>query len=181
VAFLPGLQARLRGEAQEAVAAKARAAAAQGGEPFERVFLKTYGDLQLTHSIYIHEGRHVLDHDEFDRGTPLGSAELEFRAELSELEFAEIPKMPLITILSDVESATPHGLANRRIMEGLVAWIVAHPAAVAGYDPAVAPAEQIDKLSEAQIADIARSLDPYFKEHSDWPRAQPNAAVGPAG
>jgi hypothetical protein len=176
VAFLPGLQARLRREAQEAVAAKARAAAAQSGEPFERLFLKTYGELQLTHSIYIHEGRHVLDHDEFDHPFGLNSPELEYRAELSELEFAEFPKMPLITILSDVESATPHGVANRRIMEGLVAWIAAHPAAVAGYDPAVPPAEQIDRLSDAQIADIARGLDPYFKEHPDWARAQPAAA-----
>jgi len=175
LAFLPGLQARLRRQAQEAVAAKAHAEAAASGQPFERVFLKTYGDLQLTHSIYIHEGRHVLDHDEFDHPVGLGAPELEYRAELSELEFAEFPRMPLITILSDVESATPHGVANRRIMEGLTAWIVAHPDAVAGYDPAVPSAEQIDRLSDAQIADIARSLDPYFKDHPDWAVAAPAA------
>jgi hypothetical protein len=85
--------------------------------------------------------------------------------------------MPLVTILSDVESATPHGIANRRIMEGLVAWIEAHPAEVTGYDPAVPPAEQIDKLSDAQIADIARGLDPYFKEHPDQAPARPAAAT----
>lgn len=177
LAFLPGLQARLRREAQDEVAAKARAVAAASGEPFERVFLKTYGDLQLAHSIYIHEGRHVLDHDEFDHPFGLGGPELEYRAELSELEFAEFPRMPLITILSDVESATSHGVANRRIMEGLTAWMEAHPAAVAGFDPAVPAAAQIDRLSDAQIGEIARGLDPYFKEHPDWDRAQKASAA----
>jgi hypothetical protein len=167
VAFLPGLQARLKQQSQDQVAAKAAAAALRSGGPFDRVFLKTYWDLQLAHSIYIHEGRHVLDHDEFGGASTLGSAELEYRAELSELEFAEFPRLPLLTILSDVESATPHGVANRRVMEGLVGWMEAHAAAVAGFDPASPPAGQIDRLSDAQIGEIARTLDPYFKEHPE--------------
>jgi hypothetical protein len=172
LAFLPGLEARLKQQMQDQIGGKAREAAARSGEPFERVFLKTFWDLELAHSIYVHEGRHVLDHDEFDHTHPLGSAELEFRAELSELEFAEFPRLPLITILSDVESATAHGIANRRIMEGLVAGIEANPTAVAGLDPASPAAGQIDRLSDAQIAEIARGLDPYFKEHPDWDRAR---------
>ena len=176
LAFLPGLQARLKRQSQDQVAAKARAAAAASGGPFERVFLKTYAELQLAYSIYIHEGRHVLDHAEFGGLVALSSAELEYRAELSELEFAEVPRLPLLTILADVESATPHGVANRRIMEGLVAWIEANPAAVSGFDAASPPAGQIDRLSDAQIAEIARGLDPYFKDHPDGARAAPSPA-----
>lgn len=177
VAFLPGLKARLKQQVEGQIAAKAREAASRSGEPFDRVFLKTYWDLVLAHSIYIHEGRHVLDHAEFDRPSGMASAELEHRAELSELEFAEFPRLPLLTILADVESDTPHGIANRRIMEGLVAWIAANPAAVAGFDAASPTAAQIDKLSDAQFGEIAQGLDPYFKEHPDFDRGR-SAAGG---
>jgi hypothetical protein len=164
--FLPALQARLARESREQVAAKARAEAARSGAPYERTFLRTYWDAEIGHSIYIHEGRHALDHLEFNGLRSLSSPELEFRAKLSEIQLAEFPRMPLKTILSaDIGDDTAHGVADARIMEGLRAWIERHPGDVPGYDPAVPAAEQIDKLSDDQMRRIAHDLDPYFKEH----------------
>ncbi len=166
VIFLPALQARLNHEARDQVAAKAKADAVRTGQPYERTFLKLDWDAAVGHSIYIHEGRHALDHAEFQGPRALPGEELEFRAKLSEIELGEFPRMPLATILSgDIGDDTAHGKADARIMEGLAAWIEAHPSAVAAYDASVPAAEQIDKLSDEQLRAIAKSLDPYFKEH----------------
>jgi hypothetical protein len=164
--FLPALQARLSDEARDQMADAAKAEAARTGQRFERVFLKTYWDAEVGHSIYIHEGRHALDHQEFKAPHELGGAELEFRAKLSEIELARFPRMPLDNILSaDVGDDTAHGVADSRIMKGFADWIEAHKGDVKGYDPAVAAAEQIDKLSDDQMRAIAKGMDPYFKEH----------------
>lgn len=164
VAFLPALQRRLTHQGRDQVAAKARAAAARTGEPYERTFVKLYWDAMVGHSISIHEGRHALDHIQFQGIAALTSPELEFRAKLSELELAEFPRLPLATILSaDIGDDTAHGVADARIMEGLRAWIAAHPGEVPGFDPAVPAAEQIDKLTDAQIRAVAHDLDPQFR------------------
>ena len=163
VAFLPALQRRLTRQGRDQVAARARVQAQRTGEPYERTFVKVYWDAMVGHSISIHEGRHALDHIQFHGPATLTSAELEFRAKLSELELADLPRMPLAVILSaDIGDQTPHGVADTRIMEGLGAWIAAHPREVSGYDPKVPAAQQIDKLTDAQIRAIAHRLDPQF-------------------
>ncbi len=164
--YLPALQMRLQDEARDQMTAAAKAEAAKTGQPYERIFLKMYWDAEVGHSIYIHEGRHALDHQEFKGEHALQGPELEFRAKLSEIELATYPRMPLNNILSaDVGGDTAHGVADARIMTGLTDWIDAHKAEVAGYDPAAPAAEQIDKLSDDQMRTIAHGMDPYFKEH----------------
>jgi hypothetical protein len=166
--FLPALQTRLQDEARDQMAAAAKAEAAKTGQPFERIFLRMYWDAEVGHSIYIHEGRHALDHQEFKGLRTLAGAELEYRAKLSEIELATYPRMPLDNILSaDIGDNTAHGIADARIMTGLTDWIVAHKSEVAGYDPNVPAAEQIDKLSDDQMRAIAKTMDPYFTEHPD--------------
>ena len=164
--YLPALQLRLQDQARDQLAAAAKAEAAKTGQPFERIFLKMYWDAEVGHSIYIHEGRHALDHQEFKGDHVLQGPELEFRAKLSEIELATYPRMPLDNILSaDVGDNTAHGVADARIMAGFGAWIDAHKADVSGFDPAVPSIEQIDKLSDDQMRTIAHAMDPYFKEH----------------
>jgi hypothetical protein len=166
--YLPALQMRLQDQARDQLAAAAKAEAAKTGQPYERVFLKMYWDAEVGHSIYIHEGRHALDHQEFKGLRTLQGPELEFRAKLSEIELATFPRMPLNNILSaDVGDNTAHGVADARIMTGMADWITAHKGEVAGYDASVPAAEQIDKLSDDQMRKIAHDMDPYFKEHPD--------------
>ena len=164
--YLPGLRDRLARQVDDQVAADSRGEAARTGEPFEQVFLRRFWDAHVQHSIFVHEGRHALDHVEFTGLRSLTSPELEFRAKLSEIEFARYPRMPLESIFSaELGAATAHGEADARVMRGLVAWMDAHRGQVAGFDAAVPTAEQIDKLTDQQFRDIATSMDPYFKEH----------------
>jgi len=165
VAYLPGLQKRLIRQARDQVALRARAEARRTGQPFARAFAKTFWDAQVGHSIYIHEGRHALDHIQFTGAASLTSAELEFRAKLSELELAEFPRMALANILSaDIVSDTSHGVADTRVIQGIEDWMAAHPGEIAGYDAAAPSGPQIDKLSDAQLRTIARGLDPRLRE-----------------
>jgi hypothetical protein len=166
--YLPALQMRLQDEARDQLTAAAKAEAAKTGQPYERIFLKMYWDAEVGHSIYIHEGRHALDHQEYKGDHVLQGADLEFRAKLSEIELATYPRMPLDNILSaDIGDDTAHGVADARIMQGLSDWIDAHRGEVPGFDPAVPAAEQIDKLSDDQMRGIAKGMDPYFKEHPE--------------
>ncbi len=164
VAYLPGLQARLTRQSRERIAAAARAEAARSGQPYPRVFARLYWDAEVGHSIRLHEGRHSLDNFQFTGVSHLTSPELEFRAKLSELEMATYPRMPLSNILSsEIGSHSPHGEANTRIMTGYLRWMSAHKAQVAGFDPKVPVLEQLDKLTDQQIRDVAHDLDPQFQ------------------
>ncbi len=163
VAYLPGLQARLRGQAAAQVAEKARSEARRTGQPYARVYAKLYWDAEVGHSITAHEGRHSLDNQQFTGLSHLSSPELEYRAKLSELMLAEFPRMPLFNIQSsEIGSQTPHGQANTRVFEGYLHWMDAHRGEIAGFDPRVPTLEQLDKLTDAQIRAVARTLDPQF-------------------
>jgi hypothetical protein len=162
VAYLPGLAARLSKQADAQVAAKARAEADRSGQPYPRVYVKFYWDAVVGHSITAHEGRHSLDNLQFANPN-LPGAELEYRAKLSELMLAEFPRMPLSNIqTSEIGGSSPHGLANTRVFEGYLRWMDAHRGEIAGFDPGVPTLEQLDRLTDAQVRAVARTLDPQF-------------------
>jgi hypothetical protein len=115
----------------------------------------------LQHSIYIHEGRHVLDHASYRGLRSLDDAEQEYRAKLSELALADYPRLALSTISStQVGGDTEHGRANARILAAYRDWMQSNAASIAGFDPAPPALSQLDKLSDAQIRAVARALDP---------------------
>jgi hypothetical protein len=160
VAYLPGLSHRLETQANAQILARARTLAGGGGEAdLRRAFLQEDKRAVDQHSIFIHEGRHTLDHL---ADKTLTSTQLEYRAKLSELALADYPRLPLSAIDSDtIGTDTPHGNANSEIMKAFGAWVTAHAGEVAGYDPAVPALLQLDKLTDEQIRAIARSLDPW--------------------
>ncbi|MDO1557826.1 hypothetical protein Q0812_00100 [Brevundimonas sp. 2R-24] len=145
----PSVPARLRLQGIDAVAT---------AHPDRRGFLAAYWDAILGYSIFLHEGRHVLD-QRLDPAPP--ADQFEYRAKLTELGYSPHVRLPLATILSGVTGAdNPHAVGNRRVQEALTAWIEANPDEVAGYDPARPAVLQIDKLSDEQIRAVARALDP---------------------
>ncbi len=165
--FLPGLQTRLMSETRDAVAEAARAQARASGAAFERVFVKLYWDALLDQSILAHEGRHALDGVEYPGDRALDQPELEFRAKLSELELSHYPKLGLSGIMAlNIGDATPHGIANARVIGGLAAWMALHRGEIAGLDPAAPLLTQLDKLSDAQLRAAARSMDPEPANHA---------------
>lgn len=108
-------------------------------------------------SIWAHEGRHAID-KKYDHWT--SSAELEYRAKLSEVTLGPAPGKAAESIGAQVPATSPHGVADRRIGKGLTAWMTAHIGEIAAADPAKAMLTQVDKLTDDQLRSAFRSLDP---------------------
>jgi len=155
IAYLPGVDARLSRQAIEQIASRAGGSGAAG----RGAFLDEYERAVSQHSIFIHEGRHVLDQAS---GESLSPEELEYRAKLSELALADYPRLPLAGINGDtIGTDTPHGRANSRIIAAYAQWMAAHRDAIPGLDPKAPLLAQLDRLSDDQIRAVARSLDPW--------------------
>ncbi len=118
-------------------------------------------------SIWAHEGRHAIDKTIFHISD---SPELEFRAKLSEVALAPSPRM-LGSILRPVGGTSAHGVANKKILEGVTEWMVNHAAEIHGFDSSHPALPQLDLLSDAQLRAAFRSLDPLATQspetHSD--------------
>lgn len=159
IAFLPGVRSRLRLGGIDALAAQVRRSL-RPGDSFEIAFKKAYLDASVASSITAHEGRHVLDQATYKSACELANEELEYRAKLSEIRFAPSPRLALSSIYGPLFGGTSgHGIANKRLMTAFAEWIEANRRQVAGYDPALTPLEQLDKLSDAQFQEVATALD----------------------
>jgi hypothetical protein len=126
--------------------------------------LAEYWRINVDQSIFLHEGRHVLDQAAAKAaGVEAVSDDLEFTAKLSELRLGEIPKMSLMQIDGElVGGDSSHGRANARVMTGIRDWMQAHGGEIAGYDPAQPALLQVEKLTDAQIRAAATAMDPWF-------------------
>ncbi len=156
-AYLPGLSRRLlrQGLSKFLDDEKARGLA---GAALRSAFVAETDRAVIESSIFAHEGRHAID-AQFERIED--RAEREYRAKLSEIAFAPAPRLAFDGILTDdIGSPTPHGRANLRLMKGLVAWMDAHRAEIAGLDAGAPLLPQLDKLTDEQLRAAARSLDP---------------------
>ena len=127
--------------------------------PAERA-IALLGNELTEKSLRLHlEGRHAIDNamglsDNVDQGV------LEYQAKLSELALTDYPRMALRNMNRALEGDGPHDRAGARIFDEYRQWMEAHPAdQIMGYDPALPALVQLDKLSDGQIAEIARSLD----------------------
>ncbi|MBI1210517.1 MAG: hypothetical protein GC190_03570 [Alphaproteobacteria bacterium] len=159
--FLPGLSLRLRWSGLNALADNLRKAGFAGTE-LKRRFMLDLSRITLDSSIFAHEGRHALDKI-YVKDAKLESEELEFRAKLSEVAFSESPRLSFGSIFNPNtgDATSPHGRANKRIDQGLVAWMDAHRSEIAGLDPGRPLLPQFDKLSDDQMRSAMRSMDPW--------------------
>ena len=113
-------------------------------------------------SILAHEGRHAIDARWF--GSVRTSTDLEFRAKLSEVVFAPDPRRAVIGgIFVELDASSPHGKANRKIFEGLVKWMRTNTAQIPGVDPSRPILAQFDKLTDDQMKNAFRSMDPLAR------------------
>jgi hypothetical protein len=106
---------------------------------------------------WLHEGRHALDNAEGE----FSSEDLEFRAKLSQIALADYPHLGLASIALGSQADTAHGIANRRVLEGYRDWMRRHRRQIAGFDRRQPALSQLHRLTDAQIAAAARSLDPW--------------------
>lgn len=109
-------------------------------------------------SIEAHEGRHALDNAN-ERG--LSVQQLEYRGKLSQIIFADYPRLGLASVAGGQHNDTGHGVGNRLTMEVYRNWMRAHAGEIAGFDPSQPALSQLDRLTDAQIVAAARSADPW--------------------
>ena len=157
IAFLPGVAARLRRDARDALLDSLRNAGLVG-TTLAAAFIRTASRLSHESSILAHEARHAID----DMLTPeVNTEEREFRAKLSEIAFSGHPKLVFSSIMHpNIGDATPHGRANARIMTGLIAWMREHANEIRGLDPSRPLLPQLPLLTEQQLRRAFRSMDP---------------------
>jgi hypothetical protein len=159
-AYLAGLSDRLRLQAADRIGARARSGD-RSGPDLRRAFLQEYWRAMVQDSIVTHEGRHAVDKGLLWWWSRLDDAELEFRAKAAQLALSDYPRLALVNIDdATIGGDSAHGEANGRMMKALAAWIAKHPREVRGFDPRLPPMVQIDRLSDAQLRVIGRSLDP---------------------
>jgi hypothetical protein len=157
IGYFPGVEGRLLRNARLAL----RDSLVRSGVPAQSVgaaFAQRYGEEVDESSIFAHEGRHAID-----RGLHLADstpANLEYRAKLSEIAFAPSPTLALSSILSSTTGdETPHGIADARFLRGLLDWMRKQTLSGAASDTPLVL--RIPELSDEQIRDAARSLDPF--------------------
>ena len=158
VATLDGLNSRLQLQLIDRVAAVARTQS-DDEAGFRRAFLAEYSRANLDQSITKHEGRHAID-EALGISAKVEQGVLEYQAKLSELALTDYPRMALHNMNRELEGDSPHDRAGAKIFDQYRQWIDAHPDQVIGYDRTLPALVQLDKLSDDQISEIARSLDP---------------------
>ena len=155
IAQLPATSDRLEQQVYDAIAARVGAD--------DDAFIAEVWRATNQYSITSHEGRHALD----NANQPgLSAASLEFRAKLSQIIFADYPRLGLASVAGQAINDTPHGRGNQRVLEGYRRWMRAHRDEIAGFDRDQPTLSQLDKLTDEQIVAAARSMDP-------WARAAP--------
>lgn len=156
VASFPGLAARMERDGAQQLLASLRKKGLSSTE-LEAAFKQAYGRALDESSIFAHEGRHAID-DAI--GAPGGAEEKEFRAKLSEVEFATWPRLALGGIMDPVGGDSPHGIANARVAAGLITWMGEHKREISGFDAAAPVLLQLPRLTDGQLRAAFRAMDP---------------------
>lgn len=152
VAALPATSDRLDLQAIDQIAARVGAD--------DQAFIAAHWRETINYSITLHEGRHALD----NASGAFSSENLEFRAKLSQIALSDFPRLGLANIAGNTIGDTPHGNANRRILQGYRTWMRRHRGDIAGFDRTRPTLSQLDKLTDAQIVDGARSMDAWARD-----------------
>lgn len=159
--FLPGLAMRLHLQAIRALEARLLQRGIRD-EDLRLAFLAEHERCLQESSIFAHEGRHAIDQR---LGTKMRAPwQTEYYAKLSEAVFTADPRLALDGIFdANIGDPTPHGQANLRIMKGLVKWMKRHRREIAALDPRRPLLPQFDRLTDDQIRQAFRSMDPLAK------------------
>lgn len=156
-AYLPGVIARLDRDGRRELLDSLRTSG-KSGSALQSAFEHDIGAAVEGSSIFAHEGRHAID---AIIGPDLTDQQREYRAKLSEVAFAPLPKLALGAIISrNIGDATPHGQANAQVMRGLVEWLQQHASEIEHFNPALPALPQLPLLTDTQLRRAFASMDP---------------------
>ncbi|WP_411767526.1 tetratricopeptide repeat protein [Winogradskyella sp. A3E31] len=131
------------------------------GVELQLKFIEQYEGLRDNATMFAHEGRHSIDRVVLENYRALGPKNIEYRGRLSQIAFSDAPKLELANMLNGV-SSTPTGQSNQMIIDVYVDWMKAKTKQIQGYDTSKPLLTQLYKLSNSQLKDIIRSVDPLY-------------------
>jgi hypothetical protein len=156
--YLPGLAMRLQRQGNLGLLERLQGRGLTD-ESLRLTFLNEYERATVESSIFAHEGRHAIDQRMKTGKRPAWKSE--FYAKLSEAVFTTDPRLALGGIFyANIGDPTQHGQANRHIMKGVVRWMKKHRGEIRGLDPERPLLPQFDLLTDGQIREAFRSMDP---------------------
>ncbi len=154
-AYLPGLNSRLVQRSLEAIWKDVVQPDKPEGEQ-KMHFLVELDAVWQEGPMEAHEGRHIID---AQRGNNSQVA-AEFGAKLAETAFCRYPGIPLGANILYPYGIAGHSEANSQVVEGYVSWMEANASQISGLDPDQPLLPQLDLLSDDQLREVARGLDP---------------------
>lgn len=129
-------------------------------------FIEAYDDLRDNATMFAHEGRHSLDRVVLgDDYRSLGAATIEYRGRLSQIAFSESPKLEVANMLNGV-GTTNNGIANQMIVDVFDNWIKENKQLVNTFDKGKLPITQLYKLTDEQIRQCIKWVDPFYNSSS---------------
>ncbi|OJJ18304.1 hypothetical protein BKI52_26155 [marine bacterium AO1-C] len=157
-AYLPGLQKQVSYQELQRILKDVKAKTDQSAN-LQLAFINYLKNLTQEVSIFIHEGRHVIDKNISDQ---FSSADLEYRAKLSEIALSPYPKYFFIrqVMAHSIGNNSSHGQANLRIIKNLVQWMEQNAATIKGFNKKRPTLLQFNLLTNAQLKLATQSLDP---------------------
>lgn len=130
------------------------------GNNLKLAFLSKYEQYRVEASILGHEGRHSIEQKYLaEKFKKWSNEDREFHAKLSQIIFATEPRLELPGMISDI-SESGHGLANKKIVEVAADWIVKNSTQIKGYASNKSPISQLYLLTNNQIKECYKSIDP---------------------
>ena len=126
-------------------------------DDLRKAFISKYNEITNNHIIN-HEGRHAIDFNTLPKSKLRNDTELEFRATLSQIYFSSYPMIdiPLET------NNTPHGLANRKLLNIISDWMDQNKNMIKGFDKNKPALQQLDLLTNKQIRNIIEKVEPFL-------------------
>ena len=157
-AYLPGLQKQVEYQELQRILRDVKSKSKQSSN-LQLAFIKYLKKLIKEASIFIHEGRHVIDKNISDQ---FSSADLEYRAKLSEVALSPYPKYMFIrqVMTHSIGNNSSHGQANLKVIKKLVQWMNQHAATIKGFNAKRPTLLQFNLLTDNQLKIALQSFDP---------------------
>lgn len=162
VAYLPGLKSRLEWQACRGLMHMLKLSGLEK-ERIEGAFTAE-ADFAITEGrVNGYQARFAIERARLgDELANTPEVTLEYHARLAMIIKSPRPRFTLAgaILLPGIGGDTAEGQANAKVLEGFVAWMEANPHEVVAFDRTRPTLVQLDHLSDEQMINIARSLDP---------------------
>jgi len=157
-AYLPGLQKQVAYQELKRILKDVKSKTDQSAN-LQLAFINYLKNLTQEVSIFIHEVRHVIDKN---ISTQFSSADLEYRAKLSEIALSPYPKYFFIrqVMVPSIGTQSSHGQANLRVIKNLVQWMEQNAVIIKDFNKQRPTLPQFNLLTDTQLKLALQSLDP---------------------